>query len=83
MLGPKVPESPLPGYKRVQGGFEGALVGKEVGTNRIGQEPHGETPRSTARIARIIDNMVICRTFVRSVFTIITHVGDLSPASHR
>jgi hypothetical protein len=28
--------------------------------------------------------MVVCRDFMRSVFTnIITHVGDLSPASHR
>jgi hypothetical protein len=40
--------------------------------------------QNTARIDRIIDNMVICRTFMRSVFTnIITHAGDLSPASHR
>ena len=32
--------------------------------------------QNTARTARIIDNMVICRTFVRSVFTvIITRVG--------
>jgi hypothetical protein len=30
--------------------------------------------------ARIIDNMVVCRTFVRSVFTnIITHVGICRP----
>jgi hypothetical protein len=35
-----------------------------------------KTWQNTARIARIIDNMVICSTFVRSVFTnIITHVG--------
>jgi hypothetical protein len=27
--------------------------------------------QNTARIARISDNMVICRTFVRSVFTVI------------
>jgi hypothetical protein len=33
---------------------------------------------------RTIGNAVVCRDFVRSVFTIIiTHVGDLSPASHR
>jgi hypothetical protein len=39
---------------------------------------------NTARIARTIDNVVVCRDFVRSVFTNInTHLGDLSPASHR
>jgi hypothetical protein len=27
--------------------------------------------QNTARIDRIIDNMVICRTFLRSVFTVI------------
>ena len=43
-----------------------------------------KTWQNTARIARIIDNMAVCRDFMRSVFTnIITHVGDLSPASHR
>jgi hypothetical protein len=36
----------------------------------------GRTSHDTARIARAIDNMTICRTFVRSVFTVITHVGD-------
>jgi len=30
MLGPKALESPLLGYKRVQGTFEGMSVGKEV-----------------------------------------------------
>jgi hypothetical protein len=39
--------------------------------------------QNSARIARIINNMVICRTFVRSVLTVIIRVGDLSPASHR
>jgi hypothetical protein len=34
--------------------------------------------QNTARIARIIDNMGICSTFVRAVFTnTITHVGGL------
>jgi hypothetical protein len=43
-----------------------------------------KTWQNTARIARIIDNMVICRTFARSLFTvIITRVRALSPASHR
>jgi hypothetical protein len=31
--------------------------------------------QNTARIARISDDMVICRTFVRSVFTVIISVG--------
>ncbi len=35
-----------------------------------------KTWQNTARIARIIDNMVICRTFVRSVFFITTTRGD-------
>jgi nicotinamide mononucleotide adenylyltransferase len=30
-----------------------------------------KTWQNTARIARIIDNVVVCRDFVRSVFTII------------
>jgi hypothetical protein len=30
----------------------------------------------TARIARIIDNLVICRTFMRSVLTVIITRGD-------
>jgi hypothetical protein len=35
-----------------------------------------KTWQNTARTARIIDNIVICRTFVRSVFTvIITRAG--------
>jgi hypothetical protein len=43
-----------------------------------------KTRKDTDRTAHIIDNMVICRTFVRSVVTIIlTRVGDISPASHR
>jgi hypothetical protein len=43
-----------------------------------------KTWQNTARIARTIDNMVFCRDFVRSVFTIIIiNLGDLSPASHR
>jgi hypothetical protein len=36
----------------------------------------GRTSRNTARTARIIDNMVICRTFWRSVFFITTTRGD-------
>ena len=39
---------------------------------------------NAARIARTVFNMVICRTFMRSVLTVIfTRVGALSPASHR
>ena len=40
--------------------------------------------QNTARIARIIDNMVICRTFVRSVFTVtITRAGSsIARVSH-
>jgi hypothetical protein len=38
---------------------------------------HHEIQQNTARIVRIIDNMVICRTFMRPVLTvIITRVGD-------
>jgi hypothetical protein len=32
--------------------------------------------QNTARIARIIDNIVICRTFMRLVFCITTTHGD-------
>jgi hypothetical protein len=39
--------------------------------------------QNTARIDRTAHNMVICRTFMRPVLTvIITRVVDLSPASH-
>jgi hypothetical protein len=38
--------------------------------------------QSTDRIARTVLNIAVCRTFMRSVLTvIITNVGDLSPAS--
>ena len=39
--------------------------------------------QNTDRTDRAIDNMVICRTFLRSILTvIIIRIGDLSPASH-
>jgi len=38
--------------------------------------------QNTDRTDRAIDNMVICRTFLRSILTVIIRIGDLSPASH-
>jgi hypothetical protein len=32
--------------------------------------------QNTARIARAVLNVAVCRTFLRSVFTVITRVGD-------
>ena len=44
----------------------------------IGRRTLSQNQQNTARTARIIDNMAICRTFVQSVFTvIITRVGGL------
>jgi hypothetical protein len=46
--------------------------------------PYGKTPQSTDCIARIFINVLICRTFMRSVFTgNITRVGGSIARSHR
>jgi hypothetical protein len=43
----------------------------------------GRTSQNTARMARTVFNVAVCRTFLRSALTvIITRVGTLSPASH-
>jgi hypothetical protein len=39
--------------------------------------------RTSQSSDRIVLNVIVCRTFLRSVFTVITRVGALSPASHR
>jgi hypothetical protein len=67
--------------------FEAALEGHSRSQqNGVGQDDDLLSQRSqnTARNARIIDNMVICRTFLRAVLTvIITRVGDLTAATCR
>ena len=47
-LGPRLFKSPLLGYKRVQDGFEGALVGKEV-TIGASQGLEGSQDRSECK----------------------------------
>jgi hypothetical protein len=43
--------------------------------SRFDVDHYHKTRKDTDRAARIVGNIVICRTFLRSVFTIITPVG--------
>jgi hypothetical protein len=70
LLGPLGREGSFASYNDVLGGFEGTLVIGEEGEYGLDDScPRGR--QNTARIARTVGNVVVCRTFVRSIHGVV------------